>query len=92
MGKAIKLLATSRKVGDSYCAMVSPCMLPQEHPLYPVNDVFNAIFVHGNVLGDAMFYGSGAGKLPTASAVVLIWLKLQNSKTPTFQWNGDRRN
>ena len=65
MGKAIKLLATSRKVGDSYCAMVSPCMLPQEHPLYPVNDVFNAIFVHGNVLGDAMFYGSGAGKLPT---------------------------
>ena len=70
MGKAIKLLATSRKVGDSYCAMVSPCMLPQEHPLYPVNDVFNAIFVHGNVLGDAMFYGSGAGKLPTASAVV----------------------
>jgi len=45
-------------------------MLPQEHPLYPVNDVFNAIFVHGNVLGDAMFYGSGAGKLPTASAVV----------------------
>ena len=41
-----------------------------EHPLYNVNDVFNAIFVHGNVLGDAMFYGSGAGKLPTASAVV----------------------
>ena len=38
--------------------------------MYNVNDVFNAIFVHGNVLGDAMFYGSGAGKLPTASAVV----------------------
>ena len=45
-------------------------MLYPEHPLYNVNDVFNAIFVHGNVLGDAMFYGSGAGKLPTASAVV----------------------
>ena len=44
--------------------------LPATHPLYNVNDVFNAIFVHGNVLGDAMFYGSGAGKLPTASAVV----------------------
>lgn len=70
MGKAIKLLATSRKVGDSYCAMVAPHMLPAEHPLFPVNDVFNAVFVHGNVLGDAMFYGSGAGKLPTASAVV----------------------
>ena len=51
-------------------AIVAPCMLYPEHPLYNVNGVFNAIFVHGNVLGDAMFYGSGAGKLPTASAVV----------------------
>lgn len=50
--------------------MVAPFLLSGEHPLYNVNDVFNAIFVHGNVLGDAMFYGSGAGKLPTASAVV----------------------
>ena len=45
-------------------------MLAPEHPLYYVNDVFNAVVVHGNDLGDAMFYGSGAGKLPTASAVV----------------------
>ena len=50
--------------------MVSPVMIDRKSPLYSVNDVFNAIFVHGNVLGDAMFYGSGAGKLPTASAVV----------------------
>ena len=70
MGRVIKLLATSRKAGDSYYAMVAPFMLSQQHPLFAVNDVFNAIFVHGNVLGDAMFYGSGAGKLPTASAVV----------------------
>ena len=49
--------------------MVSPKMLPASHPLYSVNDVFNAIFVKGNMLGDSMFYGSGAGKLPTASAV-----------------------
>ncbi len=70
MGRAIKLLATSRKSEEGYCAMVAPFMLAQGHPLYNVNDVFNAIFVHGNVLGDAMFYGSGAGKLPTASAVV----------------------
>lgn len=70
MGRIIKLLATSKKVDDSYYAMVAPFMLPQQHPLFGVNDVFNAIFVHGNVLGDAMFYGSGAGKLPTASAVV----------------------
>ena len=70
MGLVIKLLATSRKTKDGYCAMVAPFMLSQQHPLYSVNEVFNAIFVHGNVLGDAMFYGSGAGKLPTASAVV----------------------
>ncbi len=70
MGRVIKLLATSRKTEEGYCAMVAPFLLSQEHPLYNVNDVFNAIFVHGNVLGDAMFYGSGAGKLPTASAVV----------------------
>ena len=70
MNRAIKLLASSRKVGDSYSCFVAPFMLPAEHPLCGVNGVFNGIFVHGNVLGDAMFYGSGAGKLPTASAVV----------------------
>ncbi|WP_148411008.1 homoserine dehydrogenase [Murimonas intestini] len=70
MGKTIKLLAFSRKVDDSFYAMVVPCLIGPTDPLYSVNGVFNAIFVHGNVLGDAMFYGSGAGKLPTASAVV----------------------
>ena len=45
-------------------------MIGNNHPLYAVNDVFNAIMVKGNVLGPVMFYGSGAGKLPTASAVV----------------------
>lgn len=70
MGRTIKLLASSKKVGDGYVAMVAPFLLPQTHPLYSVSGVFNAIFVRGNVLGDAMFYGSGAGKLPTASAVV----------------------
>ena len=71
MGTTIKLLASSRRyAGNRLHAIVAPCMLYPEHPLYNVNDVFNAIFVHGNVLGDAMFYGSGAGKLPTASAVV----------------------
>lgn len=70
MGRALKLLATSKKTQDGVVAMVAPRMITAEHPLYNVNGVFNAIFVHGNVLGDAMFYGSGAGKLPTASAVV----------------------
>lgn len=70
LGMTIKLLATSRRHQDKVSAMVAPFLLESSHPLYNVNDVFNAIFVHGNVLGDAMFYGSGAGKLPTASAVV----------------------
>ncbi|WP_251391074.1 homoserine dehydrogenase [Mediterraneibacter agrestimuris] len=70
MGMTIKLLASSKRDGDHLHAIVAPYLLNSSHPLYSVNDVFNAIFVHGNVLGDAMFYGSGAGKLPTASAVV----------------------
>ena len=70
MGRTIKLLASSKKVGDDFYVMTAPFLLGPNSPLFSVNDVFNGIFVHGNVLGDAMFYGSGAGKLPTASAVV----------------------
>lgn len=67
----IKLFATSvRGNDDQVYAMVAPMMIKANHPLYSVNDVFNGIFVKGNVIGDVMFYGSGAGKLPTASAVV----------------------
>ena len=70
MDMAIKLLASSKREGESFSAIVAPMLLSKNHPLCNVNDVFNAIFVRGNMLGDAMFYGSGAGKLPTASAVV----------------------
>ncbi len=71
LGRTIKLLGTSRRNADGTCyAMVAPFLIGRDSPLYSVNDVFNAVFVHGNMLGDAMFYGSGAGKLPTASAVV----------------------
>lgn len=66
----IKLLASSKKINNKIYAMVAPKMISETHPLYSVNGVFNAILVKGNVLGDVMFYGSGAGKLPTASAVV----------------------
>ncbi|MGN0378423.1 MAG: homoserine dehydrogenase [Butyrivibrio sp.] len=70
LGVKIKLIGTGKKVGDGVCAMVAPKMIDNEHPLAGVNGVMNAIFVKGNVLGDVMFYGAGAGKLPTASAVV----------------------
>lgn len=70
LGVKIKLIGTGKKVSDGVCAMVAPKMIDNEHPLAGVNGVMNAIFVKGNVLGDVMFYGAGAGKLPTASAVV----------------------
>lgn len=70
LGAAIKLIGSSRKSENGFCAMVAPKMISAEHPLSGVNGVMNAIFVKGNVLGDVMFYGAGAGKLPTASAVV----------------------
>lgn len=70
-GMTIKLLASSRTTEDgSVLAMVAPALISREHPLAVVNDVYNGVFVTGNMLGDVMFYGRGAGKLPTASAVV----------------------
>lgn len=92
LGRSIKLLASSYQTGDSYCALVAPFMLEPTHPLYNVNDVFNAVFVHGNVLGDAMFYGSGAGKLPTASAVVadIIEIAKHLDENIPVEWRGEK--
>ena len=70
MKASIKLLGMIKKVDGTFYSIVAPFMIGQEHPLIGVNGVFNGIFVHGNVLDDVMFYGRGAGKLPTASAVV----------------------
>lgn len=70
LDSTIKLFGLSRKEDDLYYAMVAPFMVKKSHPMAMVNDVFNAIFVHGNMLDDTMYYGRGAGKLPTASAVV----------------------
>ncbi|ORU00282.1 Homoserine dehydrogenase [Anaerovibrio sp. JC8] len=67
----IKLLAVAKDYGDKGVNVrVHPVFLPATHPLAAVNDVFNAIFLRGNAIGDAMFYGRGAGSLPTASAVL----------------------
>ncbi len=70
LDSTIKLLAISRENEDGFFAMVAPFIVGREHPLYMVRDAFNAIFIHGNTLDDTMYYGRGAGKLPTASAVV----------------------
>ena len=70
LGATIKLLAMSRMADGKVFVRVAPMMIKKNHPLYHVNDVFNAIVVNGNMVDDVMFYGKGAGKLPTASAVV----------------------
>lgn len=70
LDSVIKLVAVSRREGDKIFARVSPAIISRNHPLSNVEDVFNAIVVSGDAIGDAMFYGRGAGKLPTASAVV----------------------
>ena len=88
----IKLLASSKEVKDTYRCMVAPFMLSGAHPLCNVSGVFNSVFVHGNMLGDAMFYGSGAGKLPTASAVVADIVDMVNHKNTNIfiDWNPEK--
>ena len=70
LGFAVKLLAIAKEVDGKIEARVHPTFIPHSHPLASVNGVFNAIFVKGNAVGDLMFYGRGAGDLPTGSAVV----------------------
>ena len=70
LGYAIKLIGHCEKVDGKILAMVCPRLIPAGNPLHTVSDVFNGILVDANMLGQSMFYGRGAGKLPTASAVV----------------------
>lgn len=93
INRNIKLLATSTAVGDTYVARVAPYLLSPEHPLFAVNDVFNAIFVHGNMLGDGMFYGSGAGSLPTASAVVgdIVEMARHVDENIPLEWRSEKK-
>ena len=70
LGWAIKLLGSSWKENGRVYAMVAPALVKPENPLFAVNDVFNAILVHGNMVDNVMFYGRGAGSHATASAVM----------------------
>lgn len=80
MGASVKLLGSSRVNDGRVYAWVAPVMIGASHPLYAVSDVFNGILVKGNMLGTSMFYGSGAGKLPTASAVVADMIEAVQNK------------
>lgn len=70
MDCAIKLLGIARNTPTGIEVRVHPTLINKEHPMASVNDVFNAVFVHGDAVDDTMFYGRGAGEMPTASAVV----------------------
>ncbi len=80
LGRCIKLLGRCIKQGEKVFVSVEPTMISNSHPLAMVNDVFNAVFVKGNMVGDVMFYGRGAGKLPTASAVVADMIEAARHK------------
>ncbi|MCI5595343.1 MAG: homoserine dehydrogenase [Lachnospiraceae bacterium] len=70
MGFVIKLLGVARKKEDGIEVLVHPMLIPKNHPLASVDDAFNAVYVHGDAVDDAMFYGRGAGEFPTASAIM----------------------
>ena len=85
LGTSIKLVGSSRMEGGRVHAWVAPLMIGKDHPLYAVSDVYNGILVKGNMVGTTMYYGSGAGKLPTASAVaadIVEAAKHMNSNIP----------
>lgn len=70
LGYVIKLLAIAKRCEDGLDIRVHPAFISKEHPLALVNDAYNAIYLHGDAVGDVMSYGKGAGQMPTASAVV----------------------
>ncbi len=93
IGRKIKLIGRSFRTEDGkVCAFVEPQLVLRDHPLSGVEDVFNAIMVQGSATGDVMFYGKGAGKLPTASAVVadLIAIARQMERSAYRIWEAPR--
>ena len=87
LGMAIKLLGSCKREDGKFFAMVAPFLIPYDNSLSSVNGVFNAIDVHGNMLGDVMYYGKGAGKKATASAVVADVIDIVRHKGKHIDWN-----
>lgn len=85
----IKLLGMTKKEENGVYARVCPVIIPSDNPLAGIDDVFNGILVKGDAIGDVMFYGRGAGKLPTASAVVadIIDIVKHKDKNIRFEWS-----
>ena len=92
MGKSIKLIARSVKAGDTYSCRVAPYLVTPEQMLYHVSGVMNAVAVKGNMLGESMYYGAGAGALPTASAVVgdMVFLARNVGRPVKIGWSSEK--
>lgn len=92
IGRTIKLLAISNKAEDSYRVVVAPFLIEKSNTLSNVNDAFNAVLVKSNALGDSMYYGSGAGALPTASAVVgdVVEIAKNMERSISPQWTDEK--
>lgn len=93
-GYSIKLIGRAKPEGEGLLCMVSPALLPKESPLAGISGVFNGILVRGNAIGDVLFYGQGAGKLATASAVVADMIDMAKSKdyVSSLSWVDDGKN
>ncbi len=91
MNRAIKLIGHSVKINDTYAVRVAPFLVPEDSLIYHVNDVFNAVMLRGNMLGESMYYGAGAGSLPTASAVVgdVVELAKNVGKNIPLEWKAE---
>ena len=89
LGCSIKLIGQAHIDKDGLVALVSPCMVPKSNPLSRIDDVFNGILIDANMVGEVMFYGPGAGKLPTASAVVADIIDViahRDAETKVISW------
>lgn len=80
LGYTIKLLASSKKEKGSIVSYVAPVLVPRKHPLGKIEEDFNALFLNTSLAGDLLFYGKGAGKKPTSSAVITDILNIENRK------------
>ncbi|MBR4210923.1 MAG: homoserine dehydrogenase, partial [Oscillibacter sp.] len=88
-GYRIKLLGRAVRLPNGHTAYVAPHLIPETLPVANVEDVFNAIIVRGNATGDVMFYGRGAGELPTASACVADVMECLTSQQWNVNWSPD---
>ncbi|CAM3773828.1 homoserine dehydrogenase [Alkalicoccus chagannorensis] len=80
LGYTMKLVGIANRVDNKVEVSVQPTLVPHSHPLASVDDEFNAVYVYGEAVGETMFYGPGAGKLPTATAVVSDLVEVLKNK------------